>query len=396
MLVTLWPFNVPPVVLHHRTSTGVWTGDIFAVMAQTMDAVKWLKPSIPAILLSSLVHWPFAMSMATMAVPIRAKHWTTKVSSSLFRTPLSMWSLVRLDLDEDIFIEVAEPFPIRRSTTRSTSTNLQLQWSFIVLFTRWTMSGKCNRLEREAGQNRLTLIRTANITQLVLTVNTVLPVFKEMLVKPRPLIADPSHLLRQQVRTCLTSKDKNRSLCLLASDCNPAGTHSERGGRCICKYNVDGDRCDQCKRNHFYLNPVSPNGCLPCFCSGVSSDCSSSDWRRSAVSNDLHLHWIREHRCFSLPSGDLATEQLECRAEELRHWPIRSSWSYSAAQRWTRTGSGSKCFGPRWQWSSLLESTQGSSRWCCDLVRWEHRRSLLQWWQRKRSPQQWWIHLASW
>ena len=57
----------------------------------------------------------------------------------------------------------------------------------------------------------------------------------------------------------------------------------ERGGRCICKYNVEGDRCDQCKRGHFYLNSLTPNGCLPCFCSGVSTDCTSTDWRREAV-----------------------------------------------------------------------------------------------------------------
>ena len=69
-----------------------------------------------------------------------------------------------------------------------------------------------------------------------------------------------------------------------SSGCDPAGTHMERGGRCICKYNVEGDRCDQCKRSHFYLNPTTPNGCVPCFCSGVSTDCSSTDWRRQAVS----------------------------------------------------------------------------------------------------------------
>ena len=65
--------------------------------------------------------------------------------------------------------------------------------------------------------------------------------------------------------------------------CDPIGTHMERGGRCICKYNVEGDRCNQCKRGHFYFNPTTPNGCVPCFCSGVSTDCTSSDWRRQAV-----------------------------------------------------------------------------------------------------------------
>ncbi len=60
----------------------------------------------------------------------------------------------------------------------------------------------------------------------------------------------------------------------------------ERGGRCICKYNAEGDQCNQCKRGHFYLNPTTPNGCLPCFCSGVSTDCTSTDWRRQGVGFD--------------------------------------------------------------------------------------------------------------
>jgi hypothetical protein len=63
----------------------------------------------------------------------------------------------------------------------------------------------------------------------------------------------------------------------------------ERGNRCICKYNVKGDQCDQCKRGHFYVNAITLNGCLPCFCSGVSTDCTSTDWRRQPVSFDFFL-----------------------------------------------------------------------------------------------------------
>ncbi|CAF4183766.1 unnamed protein product [Rotaria sp. Silwood2] len=82
------------------------------------------------------------------------------------------------------------------------------------------------------------------------------------------------------------------------SRCNPAGTHMERGDRCICKYNVEGARCDQCKRSHFYLNPTTPNGCLPCFCSGVSTDCTSTDWRRQPIQLPLN-NWNAVPKTFA-------------------------------------------------------------------------------------------------
>ncbi|CAF3691198.1 unnamed protein product [Adineta steineri] len=82
------------------------------------------------------------------------------------------------------------------------------------------------------------------------------------------------------------------------SRCDPSGTHMERGGRCICKYNVEGDLCNQCKRSHYYLNPVTPNGCLACFCSGVSTDCTSTDWRRQAVPLPLN-NWNAVPKTFA-------------------------------------------------------------------------------------------------
>ncbi|CAF1170648.1 unnamed protein product [Adineta ricciae] len=70
--------------------------------------------------------------------------------------------------------------------------------------------------------------------------------------------------------------------------CDPAGTQIERGGRCICKYNVEGERCDRCKRSHFYLSLDAPQGCFSCFCSGVSADCRSIDWLRKPIALDIY------------------------------------------------------------------------------------------------------------
>ncbi|XP_014204068.2 laminin subunit alpha-1 [Copidosoma floridanum] len=47
-------------------------------------------------------------------------------------------------------------------------------------------------------------------------------------------------------------------------------------GDCICKAHVDGEFCDRCKPGYFALSTANPEGCLPCFCSGLSNDCSSA------------------------------------------------------------------------------------------------------------------------
>uniref|UniRef100_A0A1I7UX63 Basement membrane proteoglycan n=1 Tax=Caenorhabditis tropicalis TaxID=1561998 RepID=A0A1I7UX63_9PELO len=54
-------------------------------------------------------------------------------------------------------------------------------------------------------------------------------------------------------------------------------------GSCDCKSQVTGPNCDQCKPGAFHLSEKSPEGCLKCFCFGVSNDCRSSGYYRTKV-----------------------------------------------------------------------------------------------------------------
>uniref|UniRef100_A0A914VQP3 Laminin EGF-like domain-containing protein n=1 Tax=Plectus sambesii TaxID=2011161 RepID=A0A914VQP3_9BILA len=58
-------------------------------------------------------------------------------------------------------------------------------------------------------------------------------------------------------------------------------------GRCQCKAYVTGPNCDQCIANSFHFSPANPQGCIPCFCSGVTQDCSSSSWYRHTEEVDF-------------------------------------------------------------------------------------------------------------
>nr|XP_015192310.1 PREDICTED: basement membrane-specific heparan sulfate proteoglycan core protein-like [Lepisosteus oculatus] len=44
--------------------------------------------------------------------------------------------------------------------------------------------------------------------------------------------------------------------------------------------NVIGAFCDECKIGTFHLTQANPEGCLQCFCMGVTSQCASSSWSR--------------------------------------------------------------------------------------------------------------------
>ncbi|KAM9775357.1 laminin subunit alpha-1 isoform 2-T2 [Syngnathus typhle] len=44
-------------------------------------------------------------------------------------------------------------------------------------------------------------------------------------------------------------------------------------GQCVCKAAVSGQRCHECISGFFALSSANPDGCSPCFCSGLSREC---------------------------------------------------------------------------------------------------------------------------
>uniref|UniRef100_A0A8C9YGN9 Heparan sulfate proteoglycan 2 n=1 Tax=Sander lucioperca TaxID=283035 RepID=A0A8C9YGN9_SANLU len=51
----------------------------------------------------------------------------------------------------------------------------------------------------------------------------------------------------------------------------------------VFKNNVAGAVCDECKAGFFHLSETNPEGCLRCFCMGVTKQCASSTWNRDQV-----------------------------------------------------------------------------------------------------------------
>uniref|UniRef100_A0A2A4JYV4 Hemolin n=1 Tax=Heliothis virescens TaxID=7102 RepID=A0A2A4JYV4_HELVI len=76
-------------------------------------------------------------------------------------------------------------------------------------------------------------------------------------------------------------------------NCNPTGTKQVRPpDECVCKDNVQGRYCDQCKNDSFYLSSDFRHGCALCFCSGVSQQCMSSNLRRKTISVQFNVPQI--------------------------------------------------------------------------------------------------------
>uniref|UniRef100_T1IKD2 Basement membrane-specific heparan sulfate proteoglycan core protein n=1 Tax=Strigamia maritima TaxID=126957 RepID=T1IKD2_STRMM len=68
--------------------------------------------------------------------------------------------------------------------------------------------------------------------------------------------------------------------------CNVDGSDSldcDSRGQCPCKSHTEGRNCDRCKEGFFNLEGRNPEGCTPCFCSGVATRCTSSSYYRTQL-----------------------------------------------------------------------------------------------------------------
>lgn len=60
--------------------------------------------------------------------------------------------------------------------------------------------------------------------------------------------------------------------------CNEAGSRSTScvDGRCECKRNVEGPGCNRCRPSTYGLRAENIDGCIECYCSGVTDQCHES------------------------------------------------------------------------------------------------------------------------
>ncbi|PAV89183.1 hypothetical protein WR25_06183 isoform C [Diploscapter pachys] len=81
--------------------------------------------------------------------------------------------------------------------------------------------------------------------------------------------------------TCVPVRQRPQQVC-------GSGAQPSSGQRCECKPLTTGPNCDQCAPRSFYMSPNNPQGCIPCFCSGVAEQCQSSNYQRKTV--DINYH----------------------------------------------------------------------------------------------------------
>jgi hypothetical protein len=67
------------------------------------------------------------------------------------------------------------------------------------------------------------------------------------------------------------------------TDCSQLGTASCYNENCVCKANVEGILCDQCREGTFGLSESNRDGCTNCYCSGLPVSCSAGTFYKEEI-----------------------------------------------------------------------------------------------------------------
>lgn len=72
----------------------------------------------------------------------------------------------------------------------------------------------------------------------------------------------------------------------MACPCNSRGILPSHDceGDCICKANVNGEFCDECKFGYFSLTHDNIDGCQKCDCFGITEECYAAKLIYQSVS----------------------------------------------------------------------------------------------------------------
>ncbi|XP_060132262.1 basement membrane-specific heparan sulfate proteoglycan core protein isoform X6 [Zootoca vivipara] len=127
--------------------------------------------------------------------------------------------------------------------------------------------------------------------------------------------------------------------------CDPHGsisTHCDASGQCHCKAHTEGPSCSSCRLHHFHLSAENKEGCLPCFCMGVTQQCTSSSYHRDLITTPFlprnfqgfslvnRQHTTRIETGFAVemsPEGpQLSYARFGQLGEETYHWQLPETY----------------------------------------------------------------------
>uniref|UniRef100_A0A670Y1Y5 Laminin subunit gamma 2 n=1 Tax=Pseudonaja textilis TaxID=8673 RepID=A0A670Y1Y5_PSETE len=148
----------------------------------------------------------------------------------------------------------------------------------------------------------------------------------------------------------------NQRTLNIQCNCDPSGSTGQCiSGRCVCKAEVAGERCDRCKEGYYNLNARNPEGCSPCFCYGHSTTCSSGEnysvykitstfqegvegWQAQENGSPLQLQWSPQHKEISVASRRLGSSYFVAPARFLGNQQLSYGQMLSFDYRVNRPG----------------------------------------------------------